>query len=87
MPIARRQSRESETTEHLGKCSVARFDGTNQRQRQPATLIERRVLLMNMSGSSAMRSCARLQKAKGASVVMKELRRVLGSTAQPCFLG
>ena len=29
MPLARRQSPESETTEQLGKCSVARFDWSN----------------------------------------------------------
>src|SRR4030095_2275146 len=33
MPLARRQSTESETTEHLGKCSVARFEGSNDMEK------------------------------------------------------
>src|SRR5581483_1021604 len=79
---------------HMGEglpYSMWRIDHRNAWVKAPhkhkALKIESRVWLMNMSGSSAMRSCARFRKAKDASVVTKEPRRVLVSTAQHCFLG
>ena len=33
MPLARRQSTESKTTEHLGRFSVARFEGSNDMEK------------------------------------------------------